>query len=153
MAVTIDIGHPTNIHPQNKWDVGKRLALQALHLTSDKEMIYSGPVMEKVDAANGRLLVSFNQVGNGLKVRGDLGYLMGFEISSDNKEFEFGMARIVNNRTLEVWSEKVTKPQFVRYAWQNYPTDANLTNSENLPASPFRTGTWGWITEGNLYGK
>ena len=36
----------------------------------------------------------------------------------------------------------VEKPQFVRYAWQNYPADANLMNSENRPASPFRTGTW-----------
>lgn len=153
MAVTIDIGHPTNIHPQNKWDVGKRLALHALHLTYNKEITYSGPVLEKVDVDDGRILVSFDQVGSGLKVRGDLGYLIGFEISSDNKEFEFGMARIVNNRTVEVWSEKVKKPQFVRYAWQNYPADANLTNSENLPASPFRTGTWEWITEGNLYGK
>ncbi len=153
MAVTIDIGHPTDLHPQNKWDVGKRLALQALHLVYDKDLTYSGPVLEKVDVDNGRILLSFDQVGNGLKVRSDLGYLMGFEISSDNKEFEFGMARIVNNHTVEVWSEKVKIPQFVRYAWQNYPADANLMNSENLPASPFRTGTWEWITEGNIYGK
>lgn len=153
MAVTTDIGHPTNIHPQNKWDVGKRLALPALHMVYEKEITYSGPVLESVDVGDGKLTLTFSQVGNGLKVMGDSDYLMGFEVSSDNRSFEFGMARIVDAHTIEVWSEKVKDPQYIRYAWQNYPAYANLMNSESLPASPFRTGSWEWITEGNRYGN
>lgn len=152
MAVTIDIGHPTNIHPENKWDVGKRLALGALNMVYGKDITYSGPVLEKAEPAGNQMKLTFTQVGEGLKARGDYGYLMGFEVSSDNEHFEFAKADIIDERTVLVWSEKVQDPVHVRYAWKNFPEEANLFNSEDLPASPFRTGDWTWITEGNLYG-
>ena len=152
MAVTIDIGHPTNIHPENKWDVGKRLALAALKVSYGRDITFSGPVLEKAEPAGDQMKLTFTQVGDGLKAKGDYGYLMGFEISSDNEQFAFAQAEIIDNNTVRVWSEKVKQPVQVRYAWKNYPAEANLYNSEDLPASPFRTGDWKWITEGNLYG-
>ena len=152
MAVTIDIGHPTNIHPENKWDVGKRLALVALKMVYGKDIICSGPVLEKAEQAGDQIKLTFNQVGKGLKVHGDYGYLMGFEVSPDNEHFEFAKAEVIDEKIVMVWSDKVSQPVHVRYAWKNYPEEANLFNSEDLPASPFRTGDWKWITEGNLYG-
>ena len=152
MAVTIDIGHPTNIHPENKWDVGKRLALSALKMVYDKDITYSGPVLEEAITEGDQMKLTFSRVGDGLKVIGDYGYLMGFELSSDNEHFEFAKAEITDERTVIVWSDKVPEPVHVRYAWKNFPEEANLFNSEDLPASPFRTGDWQWITEGNLYG-
>ena len=153
MAVTTDIGHPTNIHPQNKWDVGKRLALPALNFVYKKDITYSGPVLEKAEVNQEKMKITFSLAGEGLKVTGDYGYLMGFEVSSDNIVFELAMGRILDARTVEVWSEKIRDPKYVRYAWRNYPVEANLFNSEDLPASPFRTGTWEWITKGNKYGQ
>ncbi len=152
MAVTIDIGHPTNIHPENKWDVGKRLALSALKMVYEKDITFSGPVLEKAEPADGQMKLTFNQVGDGLRVIGEYGYLMGFEVSTDNEHFEFARAEVFDKNTVLVWSEKVQHPVHVRYAWKNFPGEANLFNSEDLPASPFRTGNWKWITEGNLYG-
>ena len=96
--------------------------------------------------------LTFSQVGEGLRVHGEYGYLMGFEVSADNEHFEFAKAEIIDERTVMVWSDKVPQPVHVRYAWKNFPEEANLFNSEDLPASPFRTGEWKWITEGNLYG-
>jgi sialate O-acetylesterase len=152
MAVTIDIGHPTNIHPENKWDVGKRLALAALKMVYAKDITFSGPVLEKAEPAGDQMKLTFSQVGVGLKVKGDYGYLMGFEVSADNEHFEFAKAEVIDEKTILVWSDKVQHPVHVRYAWKNFPGEANLFNSEDLPASPFRTGDWNWITEGNLYG-
>ena len=152
MAVTIDIGHPTNIHPENKWDVGKRLAIGALKMVYGKDITFSGPVFEKAEPEGDQMKLTFSQVGEGLKVKGDYGYLMGFEVSSDNEHFEFAKAKIIDEKTVMVWSDKVQHPVQVRYAWKNFPGEANLFNSEDLPASPFRTGDWNWITEGNLYG-
>lgn len=152
MAVTIDIGHPTNIHPENKWDVGKRLALAALKVAYGKDITHSGPVLVKAEPAGDQIMLTFSQVGNGLKVKGDYGYLMGFEVSPDNTHFEFAKAEIVDERTVRIWSDRVRNPVHVRYAWKNFPSEANLYNSEDLPASPFRTGEWQWITGGNHYG-
>ncbi|KPL13489.1 MAG: hypothetical protein AMS26_14205, partial [Bacteroides sp. SM23_62] len=152
MAVTIDIGHPANIHPENKWDVGKRLALAALKISYGKDITFSGPVLEKAEPTGDKMMLTFSQVGEGLKVKGDYGYLMGFEVSSDNEHFEFAKAEIIDEKTVMVWSDKVKHPVNVRYAWKNFPAEANLFNSEDLPASPFRTGNWKWITEGNHYG-
>jgi sialate O-acetylesterase len=152
MAVTIDIGHPTNIHPENKWDVGKRLALAALKVAYGQDRTWSGPILEKAESEGGKMKLTFSQVGEGLQARGDYPYLMGFEVSADNEHFEFARAEITDERTVHVWSAKVPQPLHVRYAWKNYPAEANLINSEDLPASPFRTGEWKWITEGNHYG-
>lgn len=152
MAVTIDIGHPDNIHPENKWDVGKRLALAALKMVYGMDLTFSGPVLEKAEVTGGQMKLTFSQVGDGLKVHGEYGYLMGFEVSPDNEHFEFARAEITDEKTVIVGSEKVQHPLHVRYAWKNFPEEANLFNSEDLPASPFRTGNWKWITEGKLYG-
>ena len=152
MAVAIDIGHPTNIHPENKWDVGRRLALNALKIWYGRDITYSGPILEKAEPEGNRMKLTFAQAGEGLKAKGDYGYLMGFEVSSDNQHFEFARAEIIDSRTVITWSEKVQQPRFIRYAWKNFPEEANLFNSEDLPASPFRTGDFQWITEGNLYG-
>jgi sialate O-acetylesterase len=152
MAVTIDIGDPTNIHPENKWDVGRRLALAALKVAYGKDIVFSGPVLDKAEPAGDQMLLTFIQVGKGLKAVGDYGYLMGFEVSSDNEHFEFARAEIIDERTVMAWSEKVKQPLYVRYAWKNDPAKANLFNSADLPASPFRTGEWPWITGGNHYG-
>jgi sialate O-acetylesterase len=153
MAVTIDIGHPTNIHPENKWDVGKRLALAARKVAYGKDITFSGPILETAEPAGNKMRLTFSQVGNGLKVIGDYDYLMGFEVSADNEHFEFAKAEIIDEKTVIVWTDKVKQPAHVRYAWKNYPSEANLYNSADLPASPFRTGDWNWITEGKLYGN
>jgi sialate O-acetylesterase len=152
MAVSIDIGHPTNIHPENKWDVGERLALAALKVAYGKDITFSGPVLENAEPAGDQMKLTFSQVGEGLRVKGDYGYLMGFEVSAANEHFEFAKAEIIDEKTVVVWCDKVPHPVHIRYAWKNFPSESNLFNSLDLPASPFRTGEWKWITEGNHYG-
>ena len=147
MAVTIDIGDESNIHPNNKWDVGHRLALGALHVAYGSDVIYSGPIYKsmKIDGNSIRLL--FEHVSDGLG-NGDGGSLRGFAIAGKNRVFYPAVARIESDEVI-VTSNKVSEPVAVRYGWDDNP-ECNLFNSAGLPASPFRTDNWQGITEGKL---
>ena len=137
MAVAIDIGEWNDVHPLNKKDVGKRLALAAQKVAySDDTVVYSGPVYESMKIEGGKILVSFTHTGSGLAARG--GELRSFAVAGADKRFVWAKARIENNKII-IWSELVPNPVAVRYAWADNPEGANLYNAEGLPASPFRT--------------
>jgi sialate O-acetylesterase len=138
MAVTTDIGNIVDIHPKNKQDVGKRLALWALGTTYGKDIVYSGPIYKSMRKADGKIVVEFDHCGDGLEARD--GKPKGFAIAGENQEFVFADAEIQGNKVV-VSSPDVNKPVAVRYAWANNP-DCNLQNSAGLPASPFRTDEW-----------
>ena len=61
-----------------------------------------------------------------------------FEIAGEDKNFVWAKAKIEGDKVI-VWSDKVTNPKYVRYAWADNPYNPNLYNKEGLPASPFRT--------------
>ncbi|MGB0993853.1 MAG: GDSL-type esterase/lipase family protein [Akkermansiaceae bacterium] len=138
MAVTIDVGHPTNVHPANKKPVGDRLARLALHGSYGKSIIPNGPLYKRSVFKNGKAVIDFENP-KGMKAS-DGKAIRGFEIAGSDKKFHPATA-VVNGSYLEVSSKEVARPAAVRYAWANNP-DCNLVNGENLPASPFRTDTW-----------
>ena len=140
MAVTTDIGNLRDIHPRNKVDVGKRLALWAFAKTYGHDgLVYSGPLYKSSVAENGRIKVSFDHVGGGLASR-DGKPLTRFEIAGKDKQFVEAQAEIVGE-TVEVWSDDVSDPVAVRFGW-HMEAEPNLMNKEGLPASPFRTHPW-----------
>jgi len=141
MAVTIDIGEARNIHPRNKQDVGKRLALVALAKVYGKDVVYSGPVYEKMTVEGSGVRLHFGHVAGGLVAAGGEP-LKGFAIAGADKKWVWADARI-DGATVVVHSDEVAKPVAVRYAWAHNP-QCNLTNKEGLPASPFRTDDW-WV--------
>ena len=139
-AVIIDIGETNDIHPRNKQDVGKRLALVARKVAyGDANVVAEGPTFRRLTIANGRATLAFaNAVG--LHTR-DGGPPKGFAIAGADRHFVWANAAIAGNRVV-VWSDKVRTPVAVRYAWGDNPLDANLYNGAGLPAGPFRTDTW-----------
>lgn len=138
-AVIIDLGEAKNIHPKNKQDVGKRLALAAQHAAyGEKDVVYSGPVLTSAKFENGKAILTFTHIGSGLKAKG--GELKSFAIAGDDQKFVWADAKIKGNQVI-VSSEKVAQPVAVRYAWADNPA-ATLYNAEGLPASPFRTDNW-----------
>ncbi len=138
MAVTIDIGEWNDIHPLNKKEVGKRLALAAQRVAyGNKKVIYSGPIYESMKIKGKRVTLSFKNIGSGLVARGG-GELKYFAIAGANKQFVWAKAKIQKNKIV-VWNDKISDPVAVRYAWADNPEGANLYNKEGLPASPFRT--------------
>jgi sialate O-acetylesterase len=146
-AVTVDIGEGNNIHPNNKPEVARRLALIALARTyGDKTIIDSGPVFDHAEfPAGAPVRIYFKQVAAGLKNKaGDqAGALAGFELAGEDKAFHPADAHIDGaTSTVLVSSKGVPMPVAVRYAWHNNPTGLTLCNSEGLPLAPFRSDTW-----------
>ncbi|MCE5251972.1 sialate O-acetylesterase [bacterium] len=147
MAVTIDIGDPGNIHPNNKAEVGRRLALGALHVAYDRSLEYSGPMYASMKVEGGAVRLKFTHTADGLKTPVNEA-LAGFEIAGSDKVFHSADARIEGNEVV-VSSDRARNPVAVRYGWDDNPR-CNLYNSAGLPASPFRTDSWPGITDGRL---
>jgi sialate O-acetylesterase len=139
MAVTTDIGDLNDIHPQNKQDVGKRLALWALAKTYGRDLVYSGPLYESMLVERNKIRINFKYIGGGLVSR-DGKELSWFEIAGEDKKFVKAQTRI-DGETVLVWSDEVAEPAAVRFGW-NQEAQPNLMNKEGLPASPFRTDKW-----------
>jgi sialate O-acetylesterase len=146
-AVIIDIGEADDIHPRNKQDVGYRLALAALKTTYGKDIVYTGPVYQSMKIEGNKIILTFSNIGSGLKANDKYGYLKSFAIAGSDKKFVWAKAYVEGDKVI-VYSDSITNPVAVRYAWGNNPDDANLYNKEKLPASPFRTDTWKGVTEG-----
>jgi len=162
-ACIIDIGEARDIHPKNKQDVGKRLALAALAIEYGKKLEYSGPRFDKMAIEGNKARISFTHLGGGLVARPfeDMkpygptlakrfgvpitpelrpkSEVYGFAIAGKDMKFVWAEARI-DGDTVVVSSPKVPKPYAVRYAWDNNPV-CNLYNKAGLPACPFRTDT------------
>lgn len=140
MAVTTDIGNINDIHPKNKQEVGRRLALWALAKTYGKEdVVFSGPQYESMNVDLEEVKIKFKYAEGGLASR-DHESLTWFTIAGEDKKFHPAIATISGD-TLVVHSPDVRVPVAVRFAW-NQLAEPNLVNKAGLPAIPFRTDKW-----------
>jgi sialate O-acetylesterase len=140
MAVTTDIGNVDNIHPTNKQEVGRRLALWALAQTyGQKDLVYSGPLYDSMEVVVDTVRLKFKHA-EGLKSR-DGKSLDWFQIAGEDHKFVPASAEIEGDMVV-VSSSKVLDPVAVRFGWDQL-AEPNLVNGAGLPASPFRTDTFG----------
>ena len=137
-AVAIDIGDPNNIHPTNKQEVGRRLALLAKNRVYRIAVDDSGPTFANITRAGPLLVVTFGHAGGGLIAHDKP--LQSVEIAGADQVFHPALVQISRSALL-VSSPNVKEPVAVRYAWKNAP-EANLFNGAGLPAVPFRTDNW-----------
>lgn len=134
MVVTIDIGEYNELHPQNKKSVGQRIALAARNIAYGEEISYSGPMFESMSIVNNKIYVKFQNAEKGFLEN----ELKGFEISEDGIQFIPAKAEI-DQLQIVVFSEKISHPKHVRYAWADNPEYVSLYGSNGLPAVPFNT--------------
>ena len=146
LATAIDVGNPTDIHPTNKQEVGRRLALVAEAKSYGKSVEYSGPIYKGMTVQGGAVRLSFTHLGGGLKAKTD-GPLTGFLVAGADQKFVPAQAKIDGDSVL-VSSPDVSSPAAVRYAWTGNPA-VSLYNKAGLPALPFRTDDWAWTTQNN----
>lgn len=146
MAVTIDIGDATDIHPKDKQTVGRRLALAALAQSYGKqELAYTGPRLASVDIEGDKVRLRFRPGAERLTQQG--GVLKGFAVAGEDHEFHWARAYIEGVDQVVLYCDDVKRPVAVRYGWADNPT-CGLYNSAGLPASPFRTDSWPGVTSG-----
>jgi len=137
MAVTYDIGEWNDIHPLNKKEVARRLALESARVAyHDSSVVSSGPLYESMEISGNSIILTFKSTGSGLFTNC---LLDGFQIAGDDNRFAWANAVVLSENKVKVWSDSIKNPTLVRYAWDGNPAGANLKNKEGLPASPFIT--------------
>jgi sialate O-acetylesterase len=139
MAVTLDIGNPKNIHPADKENVGKRLALWALAKSYGKEVPFSGPLFTSKKISQGKIILTFKHAKKGLVIRKRNGE-HNFLIAGKDKVFRKAVVKIDGTK-LVLSNPQIPKPLAVRYAWSNVE-EGTLFNKEGLPSPSFRTDDW-----------
>ena len=139
VASAIDIGNADDIHPTNKQEVGRRLALDALATVYGKPIEYSGPTFKSMETHANSIRLTFDHVGDGLMIQNGGTKLEGFAIASKDGKFQWADA-VIDGTGVVVSSTEIDLPTMVRYAWADNPA-CNLANKAGLPAVPFRTDT------------
>lgn len=134
-AVTYDTTDGLDLHPKEKEEIGRRLALLAKREVYGLKVNAHGPRMEKVEASGEQMTVTFDQDVKTQECKSALG----FAIAAEDGDYRFATATIRGNKVI-LEAEGVAKPKTVRYAWGGL-TNANLTGSDGLPAYPFRNDT------------
>lgn len=135
MAVTIDIGDADDVHPKNKQEVGRRLALLAFDNVYNIDTVSSGPVYSGMKIEGNRVRVIFENADSGLKTS-DGKPLTGFAIAGVDRKFVWAET-VIEDNSVVLWNDEITSPVSVRYAWADNP-ECNLVNGAGLPATPFR---------------
>lgn len=136
MAVIMDIGENNELHPFNKKEVARRLALLAINKYYAEDIVCNGPLYKYMEINKNKINIYFNKDKSELlSIRGDLN---NFEICGDDNIYYKANADIKEDY-IELWSNKIDNPKYARYAFENGPRDINLYNKEGLPASPFTT--------------
>lgn len=144
MACTIDIGDAGSVHPINKQEVGRRLALIANKMVYKQDCVASGLLYKSFKTEGNRIRISFKYTADGLSTKNGE-EVTGFAIAGNDRQFYWAKAVIEDNEVV-VYSDKVAEPVALRYAWADNP-ECNMINSEGLPAVPFRTDDWKRITQ------
>lgn len=140
MAVTVDISDIADIHPRNKQDVGKRLALWALAKDyGQSDVVYSGPLYKSMAVEGNKIRITFDYACGGLVAR-DGKPLTHFTVAGEDGNFVDAVAEI-DGDTVVVHTDSVAEPVAVRFGWHQV-AEPNLSNQAGLPASPFRTDKW-----------
>jgi len=142
LTVNIDLGDWNDVHPQNKQDVGNRMALAAERIAySEKKIVASGPIYQSMKIKGNKVVLTFTNCGGGLIAK-DGKALKQFAIAGADGKFIWAKAKIEGSKVI-VWNDAISNPVTVRYAWADNPDGANLFNAEELPASPFKTNELG----------
>lgn len=129
MVVTLDVGHPTDVHPRNKRPVGERLAGLALRETYGRKAVRVSPDLQGANFQGARVVVNFDRevVSKGV--------LVGFETAGEDGVFRKAQALVVG-RQVVVEDDLGREVKEARYAWSAHPVAA-LTGPEGLPVGPF----------------
>ncbi len=135
------INNPDPIHPNSKYEVGTRFAdavLAGVYGVGDKNAA-NAPVVKSWREDGNRILLTFENVGAGLKTVGGEATLHGFAVCGSDRVFVKADAEIISANTVAVYSENVSAPVAATYAWYSFNMESNLCNSLGIPAVPYRT--------------
>jgi sialate O-acetylesterase len=144
-AVIVDLGEGRDIHPRNKQGVAKRLARWALANDYGIDVPYRSPEYKSMERQGAKIVLTFDHTGKSGLYTFDVNEPIGFTIAGEDKEFVNAQAKVIAPNKIEVWSDEISEPSAVRYAWADNPI-CNVQSREGLPLTPFRTDDWPGLT-------
>ena len=136
LVVAINTTDGFNLHPKQKLEIGRRIALRVRHDVYHENIVASGPVFRDAAVEGSGIRVRFDPGGDGL-ASSSPGGVQGFELAGEDGDYRFAQGRIDGDSVI-VQCAAVPAPRTVRYAWTAVP-NATLINKSGLPAAPFRT--------------
>jgi sialate O-acetylesterase len=137
MAAAFDSGERADIHPKFKKPVGERLARLALAQIYGRDVTARGPLLTKAENQKGKIFLTFDHTGTGLKTSDGKPEVPGFAVAGADKTFHPATARITGPATAELSCAEVQTPATVRYAWVDWAEPpVTLQNADGLPAEP-----------------
>ena len=135
MATAVDVGNATDIHPKNKQEVGRRLALIALKNTYGFDVVADAPKPVSYRFEYKKAYITFDKK---IHVRND-SVPVGFRFKDRSyKKFYAATAKVVGDKTIEISVSQPLRPSAIYYNWADYPI-GNIYGENNLPVLPFRT--------------
>lgn len=135
MATAVDVGNATDIHPKNKQEVGRRLALIALKNTYGFDVVADAPKPVSYRFEYKKAYITFDKK---IHVRND-SVPVGFRFKDKSyKRFYAATAKVVGEKTIEISVSQPLRPSAIYYNWADYPI-GNIYGENNLPVLPFRT--------------
>ena len=135
MATAVDVGNATDIHPKNKQEVGRRLALIALKNTYGFHVVADAPKPVSYRFEYKKAYITFDKK---IHVRND-SVPVGFRFKDRSyKRFYAATAKVVGDKTIEISVSQPLRPSAIYYNWADYPI-GNIYGENNLPVLPFRT--------------
>ncbi len=141
VAVTLDTGDPSDIHPYDKENIGKRLALLGRKYALGEDIVAHGPTFESMSIDGDEMIVGFS-CADGLTTNDALDPAE-FELAGADQVWYDATSSAISGTNVIISSSSVSAPLAVRYAWSPAPVDeVNLVNSAGLPVAPFRTDSW-----------
>jgi sialate O-acetylesterase len=142
LVVTMDLfdwEDQNNIHPTNKWEIGRRLSLLARRdCYGETDLVASGPTYKSMTMEKGKATLRFDNLGGGLWCPER--FIKGFTVAGENGIFYPARGEIKGD-TVVVTCHATKGPKVVRFGWDNF-METNLYNLGGLPAGPFRTDDW-----------
>lgn len=148
MAVLLDLD--VQLHPWNKYDAGRRLALWALARDYGRDVVFSGPIYKSHHTEGSAVVVEFDHTHGGLFIGKKFklepveklpdGELVNLEITRDGRAWVPARSRI-DGEKLAVWAEGLDDPTHVRYCWKSIADEPFLYNKASMPAGQFNTQT------------
>lgn len=143
MVVTIDEGHPTDVHPKEKRVIGHRLGRLALAKAYQYDFLAESPILTtynwQVDKQT--IELSFKNVGSGFLLSRGV-KATGFRLQGYHKgggeQTAINPTHIVLDRSMITLTyAKDFLITDIKYAWAPFPQN-NLVNSLGLPLAPFK---------------
>lgn len=143
LAVTIDAGEWNDLHPEKKYTVGTRSALEALRIAYQTEKSFS-PKAIKLQKKETKLKITFDCGNSSLveKYCNSKSQIPGFSLiyqNNDDLKIVEVFGKLISKNEIEInLPNQKGKLLKVRYLWADSPNSVCLYSDSDLPASPFK---------------